>query len=78
MIPPGETQSISIEMDLDLNAEHQLENAQGILDDMIAFRVNNDRDYYIHFTGRCLPTSFGQSLASLVRRMRPGEGIQYD
>ena len=45
---------------------------------MIAFRVNNDRDYYIHFTGRCLPTSFGQSLASLVRRMRPGEGIQYD
>ena len=78
VIPPGETQSISIEMDLDLNAEHQLENAQGILDDMIAFRVNNDRDYYIHFTGRCLPTSFGQSLASLVRRMRPGEGIQYD
>ena len=74
VIPPGETQSVSIEMDLDLNAEHQLENAQGVLDDMVAFRVDNDRDYYIHFTGRCLPTSFGQSLATLVRRMRPGEG----
>jgi len=72
VIPPGETQTVTIELNLDLSAKRLLEATNGELDEMVAFRIDEDHDYYVHFTGHFLPTSFGASLATLVRRLQPG------
>ena len=75
VIPPGETQSVTIELSLDLSAKRLLESTNGELDEMVAFRVDEDHDYYVHFTGHFLPTSFGASLTTLVRRLQPGSHV---
>lgn len=77
VISPKQTKEVKVRLEMNLAAEALLAKREGILDEMIAFRVDNDRDYYIHFVGTVLATSFGQSLETLIRRTLPGryEGL---
>lgn len=72
VIPPGETQTVTIELNLDLSAKRLLEadkrrvGRNGRLPNRRGPRLL--RSLHSHF----LPTSFGASLATLVRRLQPG------
>ena len=72
VIAPKQSKDVVVRLEMNLTAEAMLEKGEGLLDEMVAFRIDNDRDYYVHFVGKVLSTSFGQSLDMLVRRTLPG------
>ena len=71
MLLPGERLEITLTMEIDEAAAHDVFNGKDTVDDILVVRIENGRDLYITVSGNYLSTAFGTSLNHLVRNADP-------
>jgi len=71
IIPPNKSQDISITVHVTRATAHALNSDQDSLDDILIFRLENGRDYFVTITGDYLKSCFGASLQHLVKSPAP-------
>jgi phosphatidylinositol-bisphosphatase len=71
IVPPRETLEIKLNVHVTRETAHRLNTGEDTLDDILIFRLENGRDYFITISGDYLKSCFGASIDWLVRTPVP-------